>query len=202
MKLLEMQGNPCPIPVIQAKKELADPNSTGVIVQVDNQVAIQNLEKMAKGLGYLFSQEPAEEGLYRAVITKQGHQVVEDTAEVCIPCAVPVQGGATVLIASNHMGRGSEELGKMLIKGFIFSLSQMPVPPKAVIFINSGVELACQGSNAIGDLEELVKLGTEVVACGTCLNYFGLTEKLTVGQIGDMYAITSRLVAGAPVVSV
>lgn len=99
------------------------------------------------------------------------------------------------------MGRGSEELGKILIKGFIFSLTQLPTPPKAVLFLNSGIDLVCEGSNVISDLETLVSQGCEVIACGTCLNFYQKTDLLAVGEIGDMYNIASHLAVGAPLIS-
>lgn len=198
MKKLDMRGNPCPIPVITAKKELTLPTCEGVVVVVDNFVAIQNLEKMAKGYGFPFSHQSHEDGTYSASIVKSGEIPVLE--EVAVPSPVAV-GGATVLIGSNQMGRGSEELGKILIKGFIFSLTQLPTPPKAVLFLNSGIDLVCEGSNVISDLETLVSQGCEVIACGTCLNFYQKTDLLAVGEIGDMYNIASHLAVGAPLIS-
>ena len=199
MTQLDMMGNPCPIPVIRARKELEKPDSDGVLVLVDNIVAVQNLEKMAKGLGYVFSYESDGDALFRVSIGKDGASMPR---AVPIPkdtlLAAPAQDktdGVTVLITKDMMGDGSEELGRILIKGFIFSLTELPVLPKAVIFLNSGVRLAVEGSNTLADLQKLSDAGATVLACGTCLNYYGLTEKLAVGEVTDMFGITGHLAA-------
>ena len=115
-----------------------------------------------------------------------------------MPLAAPAQDkteGVTVLVTKDMMGDGSEELGRILIKGFIFSLTELPVLPKAVIFLNSGVRLAVEGSNTLADLQKLSDAGATILACGTCLNYYGLTEKLAVGEVTDMFGITGHLAA-------
>jgi selenium metabolism protein YedF len=199
MTQLDMMGNPCPIPVIRARKELEKPDSDGVLVLVDNIVAVQNLEKMAKGLGYVFSYESDGDALFRVSIGKDGASMPR---AVPIPkdtlLAAPAQDktdGVTVLITKDMMGDGSEELGRILIKGFIFSLTELPVLPKAVIFLNSGVRLAVEGSNTLADLQKLSDAGATILACGTCLNYYSLTEKLAVGEVTDMFGITGHLAA-------
>ncbi len=201
MNVLHMEGNPCPIPVIGAKKELSLPESQGVIVIVDNIVAVQNLEKMAKGMGFSFSHQDLEDGLFQATIAKEGQTMMEEetVCQECQPMVVP--DGATVLISANHMGRGSEELGKLLIKGFIFSLTQLPTRPKTLLFLNSGVELTCADSNALADLKTLESQGTKIISCGTCLNYYSLTDQLAVGEIGDMFLIASHLSTAIPLIS-
>lgn len=202
MNVLEMQGNPCPIPVIQAKKELSLPESEGVVVIVDNVVAVQNIEKMAKGMGFSFAYQNLEDGLYQVTIVKEGKVVAQEKTTPCQECQpMVVADGATVLISANHMGRGSEELGKLLIKGFIFSLTQLPTPPKTLLFLNSGVELTCANSNALVDLKTLEGQGSKIISCGTCLNYYSLTNQLAVGEIGDMFVIASHLAVAAPLIS-
>lgn len=196
MTLLDMQGNPCPIPVIQAKKELEKPESEGVQVLVDNIVAVQNLEKMAKGLGYTFSYEAEGDSLFRVAIGKNGMPAPKVEAVPVSACEPsPEVGAPTVLITKDRMGSGSEELGRILIKGFIFSLTELTPRPKAVLFLNSGVTLAIEGSNTLSDLQALADSGTKVLACGTCLNYFNLTDQLAVGEVADMFGITSHLAA-------
>lgn len=191
MKQLDMTGNPCPIPVVRAKKELENPGSDGVVVLVDNIVAVQNLEKMAKGLGHVFSYEQEGESCYLVSIGKECDYVPDETPRVA--SAEHDNQRATILITKDQMGSGSEELGCILIKGFIFSLTELPVVPKAVIFLNSGVRLAVEGSNTLMDLQNLAKAGTRILACGTCLNYYELAEKLAVGEVADMFGITSLL---------
>ncbi len=94
------------------------------------------------------------------------------------------------------MGDGSEELGKILIKGFIYALTELSPPPKALLFVNGGVMLAQNGANTVQDLKTLEAGGTEIIICGTCVNYFNIKDDLAVGTIGDMYTIAGKMDEG------
>jgi len=211
MKTLDMRGQPCPIPVVNAKKSLAEQGAAGgaetVMVLVDNIVAVQNLEKMARGTGCDFSYE-AEGAAFKVSITK-GASSVQFTEGLSVQAAAEAAAGAkdpargpVVLITSDSMGRGAEELGKMLIKGFIFSLGQLEPPPEAVMFLNSGVRLTAEGAGTVPDLKVMEEKGTKVCTCGTCANYYETTKTLAVGNIVDMMAITNQLAKAAGVITI
>lgn len=211
MKTLTMIGQPCPIPVIQAKKELALDTSDGVIVLVDNIVAVQNLEKMARGLGYTCSYKENENSRFSVSIIKTSSTIINKTSSTQSACEIPEPSdktnvsnalGSTILITDEHMGRGSDELGKILIKGFIFSLTELSPIPHAVLFLNAGVKLLVEGANTVQDLKTLEQKGTKILACGTCLNYYQLTEKLAVGNVTDMFGISSMINAATRVITV
>ena len=223
MKTIDVMGKPCPIPVIEAKKALAEPETEGVLVKVDNITAVQNLEKMANGYGYRFSFEEKAKDAYEVAINRDGKKPPEAGAEIEAEAAAGVAAGAgaaavsgelgmlpcdtgsaglAVAIGRDAMGDGSEELGKILIKGFIYALSELPVPPKYVIFFNSGAHLTSEGSNTVDDLKKLEGKGTEILTCGTCVNYYGLKDKLAVGAITDMYGITERLASAAKIMNI
>lgn len=194
MKTLDMQGKPCPIPVIEAKKVLASPGEDGVVLLVDNIVAVQNLEKMAKGMGYAFAHTQRNEALFAAEIRRGDAPPAPQEAKPEAAMTAAKSGGETVaLLTGDQMGRGSEELGKILMKGFVFSLSELPEPPGALLLLNGGVRLTVEGSNVLDDLRRLEEKGTKIRVCGTCLNYYGLTEQLAVGEITDMFGITAAL---------
>jgi selenium metabolism protein YedF len=99
------------------------------------------------------------------------------------------------------LGAGAEDLGKILLKGFIFSLTQINPPPEAVIFLNSGALLTSEGANTVSDLKTLEEAGTKICTCGTCANYYKTTETLAVGNIVDMMAITNYLANAASVIT-
>jgi selenium metabolism protein YedF len=198
MKTLDMQGQPCPIPVVKAKELLAGQDAEGVVVVVDNFVAVQNLEKMAKGTGCAFSYA-GEGSLYRVSIVKgadsgpflggQPGGAQDKPSET----AGGAKNGPVVLITADSMGRGAEELGRLLIKGFIFSLTRLNPLPEAVIFLNGGARLTTEGANTVPDLKTLEEKGTGIYTCGTCANYYKLTEALAVGSIVDMMNIVTHL---------
>jgi len=194
--LIDAVGKPCPIPVIEAKKALSAPGTGGIMVKVDNLIAVQNLEKMATGLGYRFAYAEGGAGLFEVSIQKGD---AHDIAPVAKPARV---GGLVVLIGGDELGRGAEELGRTLMKGFIYSLKELEETPSAVIFINRGAYLTAEGSNAIADIKALAESGTEVLTCGTCANYYGLTDNIVVGSVTNMFGIVEKLAAAETVISI
>jgi selenium metabolism protein YedF len=190
--------------VINAKKALSEPGSDGVTVLVDNEVAVQNLEKMAAGSGYGFSWKEEGAGRYAVTITGGGAPpagALEKETARPLP-ASPNEGGLVILIGADHLGEGAEELGKMLIKGFIFSVSQLSPPPEAIIFINGGARLTPEGAGTVPDLLALAEKGVTILTCGTCANYYGIKDALAVGAITDMMDIVNRISGAGKLVTV
>jgi len=211
MKVIDVIGKPCPIPVIESKKALAEDGVDGVLVKVDNYVAVQNLGKMASGLGYDFSYAETGAGLFEVSIGDRGDGPSVSGAAVYGAAEPGVagspdnlkapQGGVVVAIGRNTMGDGEPELGKTLIKGFIYALSELPAAPEFVIFYNSGVFLTADGANTIDDLKKLVENGTKILTCGTCVSYYGLSDP-AVGNIANMYDITEKLANAGSVINI
>ncbi|MDA8223495.1 sulfurtransferase-like selenium metabolism protein YedF [Desulfosporosinus sp.] len=191
MNNIDCIGQVCPIPVIRAKKALEGLGEAGgvVTVLVDNDIARQNLQKMATGLGYQSEYEQRENGNIEVTIVAGEGCAVES-------CATDGDSGLVVAIGRNTMGEGSQELGQILIKGFIFALRELVPPPTHVLFFNSGSYLTGSDSNCLEDLRALEAAGTVILTCGTCTNYFEITEKLGVGEIANMYGIVTAM-AGA-----
>ena len=104
------------------------------------------------------------------------------------------------MLSSETMGEGSEELGRLLMKGFIYALSQQEILPETVLLYNGGAKLSCEGAETLDDMKNLEALGVEILTCGTCLNFYGLTDKLSVGKITDMYTICEKLTEADKVV--
>lgn len=174
-------GFVCPVPVIMTKKALNEIAEGEIEVLVDNETAKQNLEKLAKELGYEFKSCKLEEN-FQVVINKKPNEDKKETKEENI----------VVVIDSDQMGKGDEELGKILVKGFIYSLTEMETLPKTVILYNKGVLLATVNENTIEDLKKLESMGVEVISCGTCANYYHVQDKLQVGSLTNMYTIVDR----------
>ena len=203
MKMIDALGKPCPIPVMEAKKALAEQGINGVSIKVDNIAAVQNLEKMANGYGHLFSYVGNAADSYEVEIRKSGKDSSEEkTSETNVLRNGESSNGMTIVIGGDSMGQGAEELGKILIKGFIYSLTELPTPPKYVIFFNSGARLSSDGANTIDDLKKLTEKGTEILTCGTCVNYYELKDKLAVGKIVNMYEITEILASSNSIVNI
>jgi len=209
MKTLDMRGQPCPVPVVNARKALAEDGAKGVAVLVDNFVAVQNLEKMALGTGRAFSydKDGADGQTYRVSIVNGADSPAasdpgDGTKRPVEAREADATRGPVVLITADGMGRGAEDLGRLLIKGFIFSLTQLDPAPEAVVFLNGGALLTAKGSNTVPDLITLAENGSKILTCGTCANYYKTAETLAVGDIVDMMAITNLLANAAGAITI
>ena len=170
---LDERGKQCPLPVIEAKKALeASAPGEKVEVVVDNEIAVQNLSKMADHKGLAVCSE------------KTGRR----------------RKGMVVVLSSNQMGQGDEALGKLLMKGFVFALTQQDMLPETILLYNSGAFLSCEGSDNLEDLKTLEAQGVEILTCGTCLNHYGLAEKRQVGGVTNMYEIVEKMTKASVVV--
>lgn len=190
---IDARGLACPQPVIATKKAL-DAISDGVVVTiVDNAAARENVSKFAAASGYgVCSEERGGEYVIR--ITK-GTAAAGGASE---PDARPA-GDLVYLITKDTLGHGSDELGAVLMKSFFFTLLEATPQPRTLLFMNSGVKLTVAGSPVLDHIAALAGRGVRVAACGTCLDYFGLKDKLAVGEVSNMYAIVSELGAGRTV---
>lgn len=197
-------GDPCPIPVVKTKKAITELQGAAGTVEtlVDNEIAVQNLTKMAKVKGYGVSSEKLGEAQYKVAITVSGEEAAEvqpsEAPEVCIPDAR--RKGTVVAVTAATMGTGSDELGAALMKAFLYALSQQDELPGTILFYNGGAHLTCEGSASLEDLQNMEAQGVEILTCGTCLNYYGLTDKLKIGGVTNMYDIVERLTKAALVV--
>lgn len=199
MVVIDVLGQPCPIPVVKARKAIEGilPEGGSVQVIVDNTVSCENLGKMADHHGFTHTLQQREDGNYAVTITVAPGQTI---AEDYLPATMPSSdAGLVVAIGRDGMGHGSDELSKILIKGFIFSLSQLNVPPKAILFFNAGVQLTIATANTLDDLKALEQKGTLIRVCGTCVDYYGCKEQVAVGEITNMYGIV-EMMSGAQTV--
>ena len=181
-------GDVCPIPVVKTKKAMQELQGADTIeVLVDNEIAVANVTKMAKGMGANVTSEKVADKEYKITIEVTGEEAA---------CACCEEENLVVVISSDRMGNGNDELGKVLIKGFIFAVTQLDKLPKTLLFYNGGATLTAEGSDSLEDLKHLEEQGVEILTCGTCLNYYGLSEKLQVGSVTNMYTIVEKM-AGA-----
>lgn len=190
-KVVDCRGLACPEPVILTKKALDELSAGTLLTIVDNEVALNNVTRLVKqaGLPYNIDQE---EGNYHIHIQKE---IGEETDLEQHP------GSVAVLITSNVMGKGSEELGGLLMKNFLYTLTQMEESIKCVLFMNSGVFLTTEGSEVVMHLQSLEQRGVDVLSCGTCLDFYGLKDKLAVGEVSNMYTLTEQMMQAASVIS-
>lgn len=202
MKLLiDARGLACPQPVIKTKKALEEEGVTQVEVVVDNPAARDNVSRFARNAGFAIESVTPEGEDFRIIIVEQ--DVAEEDVQPQAPTPKATQyAGKTVFIGSDVIGSGSDELGAKLMKAFCYALTEISVPPKQLIFMNAGVKLCVEGSAALGNLQTLDQRGVEMLVCGTCLDFFGLSNSLKVGNVSNMYDIAEQLLGEGSVVRI
>ena len=195
-------GDACPVPVVKTRKAMETIKGAEVVeTLVDNEIAVENLKKMAGQMGYQVKDQKLEEGKYSVqIMVTEAEKTENIQADIC-DCRPTAASDKVVVIHSNVMGEGDPELGKVLIKGFIYALSQQEELPKTILFYNGGAYLTCEGSASLDDLKELEHRGVKILTCGTCLNFYGLSEKLKVGEVTNMYEIAATMSKASLIVS-
>ncbi|MDR7869805.1 MAG: sulfurtransferase-like selenium metabolism protein YedF [Tissierellaceae bacterium] len=184
---VDARGLECPKPVILTKKELDKTNEGIITTIVDNEVAKENVSKLAESMGYKFQVNQSEDQEYYIDIYKG--QVSNDA-----PNANDTDlKDMTIGFSSNKMGSGNDDLGRILIKSFIYTVTETAPYPKTLVFYNNGVKLTCDGSPVLDDLKKIEEQGVEIISCGTCLDFLNLKDKLKVGTVSNMYTIYEKL---------
>lgn len=190
MKVVDARGLACPTPVVLTKKALEEADEVQVIV--DNPTAKENVSRMARSQGCEVREEERQDGIYLFLKRRETTRGPE----------VRPAGSQVLVIASDSMGRGEEELGRILMRALLHTMGEVTPRPQRIIFFNTGVKLVVEGSDALEDLKALEGQGVEILVCSTCLNYFGLTEKVRVGRASNMYEIAETLLSADKVVGV
>lgn len=187
-------GDACPIPVVKTIKALAALGGAGTIeTLVDNEAAVENLKRLASEKGCGVSVEKAAEKEWHVTFdVPEGLSVDAGEADDA-QCLVPAKKNLVIQVSSDAMGAGSDELGRNLMKAFIYAVTQQDELPATMLFYNGGAHLTCEGSPALDDLKALAEQGVEILTCGTCLNHYGIADKLAVGEVTNMYVICQKL---------
>ncbi len=189
---IDCRGLNCPIPVVNTKKYF-DALESGIgVTVVDNEVAKNNVVKFAQGNGFNYEIEEREGNIYYITITK-GEVKVE---KLNLKNSNEKEEIFTIVIGSDKLGNGDDELGTALIKSYLFALSEAEVIPTNLVFLNAGVKLVVEGALTLDSLKRLVERGVNVQSCGLCLDFYGLKENLAVGEISNMYAIIEMMNKG------
>lgn len=197
-QIIDAKGKPCPTPVLMAKGAMAQ-GAEAFTVLVDNTTAVENLKRLAGNQGFTVNLREEEDGTFALDFTK---------GEGCISCEeavnspLPAAGGDwAVFVGRDIIGDGDRELGANLMRMFFYTLTQSEDKPGAVLFMNAGVKLPTLDEQVAEHLKALADAGVEIQVCGTCLNFYGLTDQLQVGTVSNMYDIVTRMQKAAKVIS-
>jgi selenium metabolism protein YedF len=186
-KTVDARGLSCPQPVILAKKALEE--GENIVVIVDNKAAMENVRRLGAKLGCSIEIESTGEKEFHIHLTRGNIDPAAITNDA-ISCSTS-SGDLVAVISSETMGRGNDELGRILMKAFIHTLVQAEELPVKILFYNTGVKLAAVDSEVVDDLKNLTDAGVEILLCGTCINFFDLSGKTGAGKITNMFEILS-----------
>jgi selenium metabolism protein YedF len=168
---------------------------TSVLIIVDNETAQKNVTRMAEKSGATVEAEVRPDGIYLQITPGAFPETQSPAA------AAPTGGPLVLVVPGQGMGRGEHpELGEILVRGFFHALSELEPLPDVIIFFNSGVNLVVEGSPVVDDLRALADEGVEILACGTCLEYYDLKGGVAVGTVSNMYTIAETMLAAGRVV--
>ena len=186
---VECQDLPCPQPVLKCREAIEKDNPGKIRVLVDNDPALENVSRYLSHQGYILNKPEKSGGIWIVTASKQRDAVSGMTR----PAVESQAQNTLVLISRNMMGRGNDELGTKLMLNFLSTLPEMGEKLWKIVLVNSGVKLAIDNSPALDSLQILEKEGVSILVCGTCLDFFGLTDKKRVGETTNMLDIVSAM---------
>lgn len=197
METIDCSGLSCPEPVLRTKEALTDHLTEDLLIIVDNVTARENVMRFigSKGINAEYREKG---GSFHIYVT--GSKTV--TNDIPVKVHPGESSGSVILITSDLLGQGSRELGQLLMRNFIYTLTRQDQAPRAIVFMNDGVKLSIDGSPVIEELEALIANGVLVLVCGTCLDYYELKEKHSAGQVSNMYDITGLLLTADKVITI
>ena len=193
MDRLDIRGLTCPAPVVETKKLLDEKRVDEIEVLVGDDMAAENVTRFLTSQGFSVESEKTGEGADRVL---KGTRTADAGARTCAPAAKVL-----IYINAAFIGRGDDELGRVLMSAFLNTVKGLDTPPWRIVLINGGVTLAAQGSDFVGPLKAIEGLGAEVLACGTCVDFYHLKDKLAVGRISNMHEIASSFLEATNVIS-
>ncbi len=200
-KLLDCRGLSCPQPVLKTKEALEVLDKGILKVLVDNEGSCTNVLRFAQSQGHMAQSSKNPSGYYEVVIEKGTGDVVRDVLSPTV-CDAASSRTMVVVVSSEGLGRGDDELGRRLMAAYLDTLGQFAKDITHIVFINTGVKLATEGSPVLEQVQALERMGAKILSCGTCLNHFGLTEKLKVGTVSNMLSILEVLTGASKVLSI
>jgi selenium metabolism protein YedF len=187
MKTIDCRNMACPAPVVTTKRALEQASGEALQVLVDDGAPRENVGRFARNRGFIVEEKMCDDG-YALTISP-----TEEAAKVTSPAIGASTGERVLIIGSDRLGEGPEELGRLLMKNFIITLLDLETLPDRILFLNSGVHLTVAGSEVLEALEHLGNRGVEILSCGICLDYFGKKDKLKAGAVTNMFTTAESI---------
>jgi selenium metabolism protein YedF len=184
LKIIDCRNMACPTPVVTVKRALEEAAGESVKVLLDDGPPRENVARFAANRGFHVEEEAAGRG-YALIISGRPTET--------IPLQTEKRGDRVILIGSDRLGDGPEDLGRLLMKNFIITLLDIAETPDRMLFVNTGIFLTTEGSEVLEALEKLGNQGVEILSCGVCLDFFNRRDRLRAGSITNMFTIAESI---------
>lgn len=185
-KVVDVRNKPCPEPVIETKKALSSKDFSELEIITNSDVSLENISRFLKTSGINFEVKKSGDEFHIFIKISKG----------IVNTNIKTEKKFSLIISKNYLGEGDKKLGEILIKSFLHTLNESDDYPSSIFFVNSGVLLTISESPVLEEIKNLECKGVEILSCGTCLDYYNLKEKLSVGKIGNMYRLIELLQNG------
>ena len=201
-KTLDARGLACPAPVLMTKDAVEKDNLSVVEVIVDNEAAKENVSRFL-GSRHFSVTAARDENEYKIFAQRQGgHPKNISKADITPKVASDKKQKIMVLISTDRLGFGDDELGKKLIISFVKTIKEMGKELWRLVFVNNGVKLTIEASPILAELTDYKKNGLTILVCGTCLTHFGLLEAKKVGETTNMLDIVTAMQLADKVINI
>ncbi len=205
MKQIDARRLSCPAPVLAAKQALENEHPEVIQILVDNDAAKQNVSRFLESRSYRIVVE-ADGPDFRITGTGNGDQLPEKRSNPAAQSKTAAEDmeikKIMVMIATDRVGLGDDELGLKLMISFVKTLKEMGSELWRLVFVNNGVKLTVAGSEVLDDLKELADSGVHILVCGTCLMHFNLLEEKQVGETTNMLDIVTGMQLADKVINI
>jgi len=209
MKKVDARKLACPKPVLLTKEAISDKSTNQIEIIVDNSAALENVKRFLTNFGFeiqkVVSNIDNKNTDFHIFANRVNAPVAETKFDVNeYPCPVPQTSskGKTIFFKSEFLGIGDDKLGALLMKAFIYTLNEVDDQPERLLFMNSAVKLCIENAITLENLQKLEEKGVDILVCGTCLDFFGISDKLRVGKISNMYDIAGSLTNNSSVLTI
>jgi selenium metabolism protein YedF len=175
----------------KALKHAAEGDALEILI--DNPTSMENVTRFLHDNGHAV--DTHQEGqLFTMYVTKGATARPQtDPAAYCPTCSTGNAAAHVICLKSKTMGSGDEQLGTILLKACVNTIADVAPMPSAVICYNAGVFHALDDSPVLETLQKLEQQGVDIVVCGTCTDFYGVTDRVAVGTVSNMYTILELL---------
>lgn len=201
MKILDVKGKKCPLPLIETKKALNEMGTDEVLkVVTDSETSKNNVTRFLSD-NNIKSEWSEKDHVYEILINYQDTDLENVEAEAYCTTDPLKDTGFVIVFTKNYLGEGSEELGKTLMNGFLDTLIADENFPRKMMFFNAAIFMTLKGSPQEEMLKELEEAGVEILVCGTCLDFYKKTKELAVGKVSNMLEIQNSMLGAAKTIN-